>query len=287
MNKEFHHYYQQIRSKQKREALIWSGLMLVLYLWAGSISELNLNTIIVNAPHLFDYIGQTVPTLHWAGLFADGHTKGSFAYWGYRLNIQLPLVWETIQLAFSSTILSTLLAVVLAFIAANNTDSPKWLKFSVRTFVAFLRTMPELAWAVMCVMAFGIGAIPGFIALTLHTVGSLTKLFYESIETASDKPVRGLKACGAGRLQRMRYALWPQVQPIFLSYSFMRLEINFRQSTILGLVGAGGIGQELMTSIKLDRYDQVSMTLLLIILVVSIMDYASGKLRKRVVEGTF
>ncbi|KAB7897839.1 phosphonate ABC transporter, permease protein PhnE [Rouxiella sp. S1S-2] len=287
MNTEFHHYYQQIRSKQKREALIWSGLMLVLYLWAGSISELNLKTIFINAPHFFDYIVQTVPTLHWADLFSDGHTKGSLAYWGYRLNIQLPLIWETIQLAFSSTILSTALAVVLAFIAANNTDSPKWLKFSVRTFVAFLRTMPELAWAVMCVMAFGIGAIPGFIALTLHTVGSLTKLFYESIETASDKPVRGLKACGAGRLQRMRFALWPQVQPIFLSYSFMRLEINFRQSTILGLVGAGGIGQELMTSIKLDRYDQVSMTLLLIILVVSVMDYASGKLRKRVVEGTF
>ena len=85
----------------------------------------------------------------------------------------------------------------------------------------------------------------------------------------------------------MRFAMWPQVKPIFLSYSFMRLEINFRQSTILGLVGAGGIGQELMTSIKLDRYDQVSMTLLLIILVVSIMDYLSGKLRKRVVEGTF
>ncbi len=287
MNTEFHHYYQQIRSKQKREALIWSGLILVLYLWTGSISELNLKTIIVNAPHFFDYIGQTVPTLYWHDLFANQHTKGSFAYWGYRLNIQLPLIWETIQLALSSTILSTLLSVVLAFIAANNTDSPKWLKFSVRTFVAFLRTMPELAWAVMCVMAFGIGAIPGFIALTLHTVGSLTKLFYESIETASDKPVRGLKACGAGRLQRMRYALWPQVQPIFLSYSFMRLEINFRQSTILGLVGAGGIGQELMTSIKLDRYDQVSITLLLIILVVSVMDYASGKLRKRVVEGTF
>lgn len=287
MNTEFHHYYQQVRSRQKREALIWSGLMIVLYLWAGSISELNIKTVIINAPHFFDYIGQTVPTLHFSDLIADSHTKGSFAYWGYRLNIQLPLIWETIQLAFSSTILSTLLSVVLAFIAANNTDSPKWLKFGVRTFVAFLRTMPELAWAVMCVMAFGVGAIPGFIALTLHTVGSLTKLFYESIETASDKPVRGLKACGAGRLQRMRYALWPQVQPIFLSYSFMRLEINFRQSTILGLVGAGGIGQELMTSIKLDRYDQVSMTLLLIILVVSLMDFASGKLRKRVVEGTF
>ena len=85
----------------------------------------------------------------------------------------------------------------------------------------------------------------------------------------------------------MRYERWPQVQPLLLSCRLMRLEVNLRQSTILGLVGAGGIGQELMTSIKLDRYDQVSMTLLLIILVVSLMDFASGKLRKRVVEGTF
>lgn len=145
--------------------------------------------------------------------------------------------------------------------------------------------MPELAWAVMFVMAFGIGAIPGFTALALHTIGSLTKLFYESIETASNKPVRGLAACGATPLQRMRFGLWPQVKPVFLSYSFMRLEINFRQSTILGLVGAGGIGRELMTNIKLDRYDQVSMTLLLIIVVVSVLDYVSGELRKRVVEG--
>ena len=287
MNKDFNRYYQQIRGKQKREALVWSGLMLVLYLWSGNVSELNLKTVFLSAPHFFDYIGETVPVLHWSLLFADGHTEGSLAYWGYRLNIQLPLIWETIQLALSSTILSTALATLLAFMAASNTDSPKWLKFGIRTFVAFLRTMPELAWAVMCVMAFGIGAIPGFIALTLHTVGSLTKLFYESIETASDKPVRGLKSCGAGRLQRMRFAIWPQVKPIFLSYSFMRLEINFRQSTILGLVGAGGIGQELMTSIKLDRYDQVSMTLLLIILVVSVMDFLSGTLRKRAVEGTF
>lgn len=141
-------------------------------------------------------------------------------------------------MAVASTILSVIVATILAFLAANNTQSLPWLRLFIRTFVAFLRTMPELAWAVMFVMAFGIGAIPGFLALALHTIGSLTKLFYESLETASDKPVRGLAACGAGKLQRMRFALWPQVKPIFLSYSFMRLEINFRQSTILGLVGA-------------------------------------------------
>ncbi|CNI40573.1 MULTISPECIES: phosphonate ABC transporter, permease protein PhnE [Yersinia] len=285
MNTDFNHYYQQIRSKQKRETLIWSLMLAIIYLGAGSIAEFNLHTVFVSIPSFFDYLGETIPILHWHSLFADGRTEGSLAYWGYRLPIQLPLIWETLQLAVASTILSVIVATILAFLAASNTQSPAWLRLSIRTFVAFLRTMPELAWAVMFVMAFGIGAIPGFLALALHTIGSLTKLFYESLETASDKPVRGLAACGAGQLQRMRFALWPQVKPIFLSYSFMRLEINFRQSTILGLVGAGGIGQELMTSIKLDRYDQVSMTLLLIIIVVSLLDYTSGKLRKRVVEG--
>lgn len=285
MNTDFNHYYQQIRGKQKRETLIWSLTLAIIYLGAGSIAEFNLHTVFISIPHFFDYLAETIPVLHWHNLLADGHTEGSLAYWGYRLPIQLPLIWETLQLAVASTILSVVAAVILAFLAANNTQSPPWLRLSIRTFVAFLRTMPELAWAVMFVMAFGIGAIPGFLALALHTIGSLTKLFYESLETASDKPVRGLAACGAGKLQRMRFALWPQVKPIFLSYSFMRLEINFRQSTILGLVGAGGIGQELMTSIKLDRYDQVSMTLLLIIIVVSLLDYASGKLRQRVVEG--
>ncbi|PJG61280.1 phosphonate ABC transporter, permease protein PhnE [Yersinia kristensenii] len=265
--------------------MIWSLMLAIIYLGAGNIAEFNLHTIFISIPYFFDYLVETIPVLHWHKLFADGHTEGSLAYWGYRLPIQLPLIWETLQLAVASTILSVMVAIIFAFLAANNTQSPSWLRLSIRTFVAFLRTMPELAWAVMFVMAFGIGAIPGFLALALHTIGSLTKLFYESLETASDKPVRGLAACGAGKLQRMRFALWPQVKPIFLSYSFMRLEINFRQSTILGLVGAGGIGQELMTSIKLDRYDQVSMTLLLIIIVVSLLDYTSGKLRKRVVEG--
>ncbi|MFQ6287747.1 phosphonate ABC transporter, permease protein PhnE [Yersinia enterocolitica] len=285
MNTDFNHYYQRVRAKQKRETLIWSLTLVIIYLGAGSIAEFNLHTVFISIPHFFDYLVETIPVLHWHKLLADGHTEGSLAYWGYRLPIQLPLIWETLQLAVASTILSVMVAIILAFLAANNTQIPSWLRLSIRTFVAFLRTMPELAWAVMFVMAFGIGAIPGFLALALHTIGSLTKLFYESLETASDKPVRGLAACGAGKLQRMRFALWPQVKPIFLSYSFMRLEINFRQSTILGLVGAGGIGQELMTSIKLDHYDQVSMTLLLIIIVVSLLDYTSGKLRKRVVEG--
>ncbi len=285
LNPDFEHYYQQIRGRQTRDSLLWSLMLVLLYLGAGHIAEFNPRTILVAFPHFLDYLSETLPVLHWKLLLADGHTQGSLAYWGYRLPIQLPLIWETVQLALASTVFSVMVATVLAFLAANNTQSPPGVRFTVRTLVAFLRTMPELAWAVMFVMAFGIGAIPGFLALALHTVGSLTKLFYEAIETASGKPVRGLAACGASVLQRMRFGMWPQVKPVFLSYSFMRLEINFRQSTILGLVGAGGIGQELMTNIKLDRYDQVSMTMLQIVLVVFVLDALSGKLRRRVVEG--
>lgn len=285
LNTDFEHYYQQIRRQQKRDTLIWSLLLLSLYLASGNLAEFSLTALWQALPHFLDYLSEIVPVLHWDRLFADVHTQGSFAYWGYRLPIQLPLIWETLQLAVASTVLAVGVAVILGFMAASNTWMPPSLRFGVRALVAFLRTMPELAWAVMFVMAFGIGAIPGFLALSLHTVGSLTKLFYEAIENAPDKPVRGLAACGATRLQRMRFALWPQVKPIFLSYSFMRMEINFRSSTILGLVGAGGIGQELMTNIKLDRYDQVSMTLLLIVVVVSLLDTCSGRLRRRVLGG--
>lgn len=272
----FERYYQQIRGRQKRDAILSSLVLLALYVIAGHYAEFSVAVVWKAIPHLFDYLGETLPVLHWPLLFADGHTEGSLAYWGYRLHYQLPLVWETLNLALAATVLSVAIATVLSFLTAGNTGSHPVVRFSVRAIVAFMRTMPELAWAVMFVMAFGVGVFPGFVALALHTVGSLTKLFYESLESASDKPVRGLAACGASRWQCMRFGLWPQVKPAFLSYSFMRLEINFRQSTILGLVGAGGIGQELINNIKLDRYDQVSLTLLLIIVVVALLDNVSG-----------
>ncbi|MGO2498531.1 MAG: phosphonate ABC transporter, permease protein PhnE [Vibrio litoralis] len=287
MDKQFEHYYHQVRSKQKRDALMWSGLFMLLYLTSGYFAEFSLAKVISSAPHFFDYLADTVPVLKWDVLFdgrdANGHAvEGSLIYWGYRLPIQLPLLWETFCVAIAATVVSAIVATFLAFFAANNTYAPAGVRWAIRSFVAFLRTMPELAWAVMFVMAYGVGALPGFIALALHTVGSLTKLFYEAIETVSMEPVRGLRACGGNRWENVRFGIWPQVKPIIMSYSFLRLEVNFRSSTILGLVGAGGIGQELMTNIKLDRYDQVSMTLLLIIIVVSLLDSISGYLRQKV-----
>ncbi|MFM2483755.1 phosphonate ABC transporter, permease protein PhnE [Celerinatantimonas yamalensis] len=285
MSQSFAEYYHGIRKRQKREGLLWSVGILVIYLYSGHISEFDWSVIWHGIPHFFDYVDDILPVLHWQVLFADGHTKGSFAYWGYRLHIQIPLLGQTIAVAIAATIFSSFLAALASFPAAGNTYTHQLFRYALRSIAAFCRTMPELAWAVMFVMAFGIGPIPGFFALFLHSFGAQTKLFYESVEVASDKPVRGLRALGASRIERMRYGLWPQVAPTFLSYTFMRLEINFRQSTILGLVGAGGIGQELMTSIKLDHFDQVSMVLIQIVVVVSVLDYLSGKIRTYVLEG--
>jgi phosphonate transport system permease protein len=287
---QFEQYYQQVRRKQKTDALMWSGMFMLLYLLSGHFAEFSLRQIIENAPSLFDYIYDTIPDLSLQHLFAGrdeaGHAvPGSLIYWGYRLHIQIPLLWETINVAMAATLVSSAVAIILAFLCASNGYTPAPVRVGVRSFVAFLRTMPELAWAVMFVMAFGVGTFPGFVALTLHSIGSLTKLFYESIETISDKPVRGLTSCGASPIQRLRFAFWPQVKPTVMSFVFLRFEVNFRSSTILGLVGAGGIGQELMTNISLSRNDQVSITLILIIIVVGIIDTLSGVLRKKVING--
>ncbi len=282
---EFERYYQQIRLRQKRDSLGMSVLLLTLYFSAGHVAEFNPLTLWHALPDLANYLSDTLPTFHLTDLFAGSHVKGSLAWWGYRLPVQLPLILETLQMALASTVMAVVIAIPLAFLASRNAGTVWPLRLAIRTLVAFLRTLPDLAWAMMFVMALGIGPLAGALALMLHSSGSLTKLFYEAIESSQDRPVRGLMACGASALQRVRFALWPQMKPIFLSYALMCLEINFRSSTILGLVGAGGIGQELMTNIKLDRYDQVSMTLLLIIIVVSLLDSLSGRLRSRLLYG--
>lgn len=282
MNTEFERYYRQVRLRQRRDTLGASALLLAVYFSAGYVAEFNLLTLWHALPDLASYMSDTLPALHLADLFEDPHVKGSLAWWGYRLPVQLPLIQETLQMALASTIMAVVIAMPLAFLAAGNGGAVWPLRLAIRTLVAFLRTLPDLAWAMIFVMALGIGPLAGTLALMLHSTGSLTKLFYEAVESAQDRPVRGLMACGASALQRIRFALWPQMKPIFISYTLICLEINFRSSTILGLVGAGGIGQELMANIRLDRYDQVSITLLLIIIVVSLLDSLSGQLRRRI-----
>jgi len=275
--------------QHKNRALFWSILIAILYIGSAQLIDFDFKTLIDAAPHLFDYLSEIMPHLNWSKLFLPrnelGHAiSGSLIYWGYRLPIQLKLIWETLNMAFAATLCSAMISICLSFLCTKKIGIWAPIRLSLHLLAIFLRTMPELAWAIMLVMAFGVGPFPGFLALVLHTTGCMVKLYYEALDITPQNAIIGLVSTGANKLQLMRYAYWPSFKPTFTSYFFLRLEVNFRASSILGIVGAGGIGQELMTNIKLDRYDQVSMTLLLILVVVWLLDLISAKLQAKIVQ---
>jgi len=139
--------------------------------------------------------------------------------------------------------------------------------------------VPDLVFALIFVMAFGLGPIAGVLAIVIHTTGALGKLFYEVLENVDQKPVEGLVASGASWTKTMRFAVLPQVLSNFLSYALLRFEVNVRGASVMGFVGAGGIGQDLMEAIRKFYYPDVSAILVLIVLTVSIIDLVTERIR--------
>ncbi|MEE3295368.1 MAG: ABC transporter permease subunit, partial [Pseudomonadota bacterium] len=157
--------------------------------------------------------------------------------------------------------------------------------YFVKRFLEFLRGVPEIIFAILFVWALGVGPLAGIIAMTIHTTGALGKLFSEVHENADLKSCEAIRSSGGGWIPQMRYGILPQVLPNIISYALLRFEINIRASTVIGFVGAGGIGQELYLVINFNYYEEVSAIILLIILTVITIDIASGALRQRIIEG--
>jgi phosphonate transport system permease protein len=204
--------------------------------------------------------------------------------WGWRK--WLALLGETLLISYVGTSLGAIGAFMLNFLAAKNVTPALWLQFVARRYLEFCRTVPELVFALIFVIAFGLGPLPGVLAIAIHTTGALGKLYAEIVENIDMKPVEGIRATGANWLQAMRYAVVPQVMAGFLSYTLLRFETNVRGASVMGFVGAGGIGQELIVAIRKFYYSDVSAILLLIILTVFIIDIATGFLRARLFEAT-
>lgn len=204
--------------------------------------------------------------------------------WGWKS--WLALLGETILVAYVGTILGALGAFILNFFAAKNVTPAQWLQFLARRYLEFCRTVPELVFALIFVIAFGLGPLPGVLAIAIHTTGALGKLYAEIVENIDMKPVEGVRATGAGWVQAMRYAVVPQVIAGFLSYTLLRFEINVRGASVMGFVGAGGIGQELIVAIRKFYYSDVSAILLLIVVTVFIIDILTGFLRARLFGAT-
>ena len=178
-----------------------------------------------------------------------------------------------------------MLAFGLAFLAARNVATRPWLAAGIRRLLEACRTVPEIVIALILVWAFGIGALAGILAIAAHTTGALGKLFAEVVENADLGAADGVKCAGGNWVQQMRFGVLPQVLPNFLSYAILRFEINVRGASVIGFVGAGGIGQELYSVIAQNYYEEISAIVVLIIVTVALIDLASERLRKRLTEG--
>ncbi len=198
----------------------------------------------------------------------------------------LPKVWEetvlTIELAWVSTIIAAVLSLPVGFMAAANITESKWIRGCTIFFLNADRAIDSLILALFFVSAVGLGPFPGTLALAIHSVGMLGKLFADAIEAIDPGPVEALRSAGAGRLATIRWAVWPQVAPHFVSYFLFRFELNVRVAVVLGLVGAGGIGFLLTQYMRLFQYTKVCTVILVILALVMTVDLISSRLRRSV-----
>jgi len=188
---------------------------------------------------------------------------------------------ETLDIAFFGTVAGVLLALPLAILAARNTSPARPFYALARGTIAFCRAVPDLVWALLFVTAVGLGPFPGALAISVHSIGMLGRLFAEVIEDMDMGPVEALTTTGAGRMQVFSHAVIPSVLPSLLGIALYRLDENIRGSLVLGFVGAGGLGFELLTAMNLFQYRTVSLLLLTFVLVMSAERF-SAALRKRV-----
>ena len=201
---------------------------------------------------------------------------------GYLWTVAVKM-FETIEIAIWGTLISVLLSIPLAYFAARNYTPNRFTYTAARGGISLLRSAPELIVALFLVLAYGFGPIAGVLALGLHAAGFLGKFYAEDIENADKKPQEALEAIGAGKLKTLWYGVIPQVIPQYIAYTLYILDRNVRMATVIGLVGAGGIGQELKGRFDMFQYGHVATILIAIFIVVFLLDQFSARLRARLI----
>ena len=190
---------------------------------------------------------------------------------------------ETVAMAYVGTMLAMVFAVPLGFLGARNVIPQRVFRFCTRRLFDGLRGLDQLIWALVFVRAMGLGPIAGIMAIAVAETGVLAKLFAEAVENIDRNQVEGIVAVGAGFVGRLRFAVLPQVEPVMISQALYSIESNSREATILGLVGAGGIGLRLAERIQINAWDQVAYIIVLILISVATIDTISRYLRLRLI----
>jgi phosphonate transport system permease protein len=238
-------------------------------------AEVDLRTFVTKIGNFVSYFDRIATLENGARVWSD---IGEW-FWGWPK--WLSLLGETILISYVGTLAGAILAFALNFLAAENTAPAPWLRFAVKRLMEFCRTVPDIVFALIFVIAFGLGPMAGVLAIAIHSIGALGKQYSEIVENIDMKPVEGLRSTGANWVSCMRFAVLPQVVAGFAGYTLLRFEINVRGASVMGFVGAGGIGQELVVAVRKFYYSDVSAILLLIILSVFVIDIGTGWARAR------
>lgn len=239
--------------------------MVVAAVWAWRAVGMTLGTLISGLGDIANLIGRMLPPK-----FVD-------------LDRVLDLAFETLLMALLGTLLAVVLSVPISVLAARNTTPHPVAYAGARGLITFSRAVPDLIFALILVRALGIGPLPGILALGLHSVGMIGKLFADAIEQIDEGPREAIRSTGAGRLQELATAVTPQVLPAFVGVGLYRLDINLRVSVILGIVGAGGIGFELQAALRSLLYDQALGVVTIIAAMVIAVEFAAAAIRQSII----
>ncbi|MDQ7746283.1 phosphonate ABC transporter, permease protein PhnE [Hydrogenophaga pseudoflava] len=207
--------------------------------------------------------------------YASEFFPPNFADW--KMYVQEMLV--TLQIAVWGTALAVVSAIPLGLLASSNI-TPWWVHQPVRRVLDAFRAINEMVFAMLFVVAVGLGPFAGVLALWIHTAGTLAKLFSEAVEAIDPQPVEGIRSTGASALHEIVYGVIPQVMPLWISYTLYRFEANVRSASVVGMVGAGGIGVVLWEIIRGFRYGETAAVMVIIIVTVSLIDLVSARIRK-------
>lgn len=269
-------YAQAVALKRRQ---LWLGLLLlaVLVLLSGYVAEISFSKLYQHIGGFASYIDRILHLENGRPVISDPAEW----FWGWKK--WLALMGETLLMAYLGTLLGATAAFVLCFLASQNLTQSKGVVFFTRRLMEFCRTVPELVFALIFVVAFSLGPLPGILALAIHTAGALGKLFAEVVENIDMKPVDGVVATGGNWFHKIRFAVLPQVASNFASYALLRFEINVRGASVLGFVGAGGIGQTLLEVIRKFYYADVSALLVMIIATVMIIDAVTERIRHKLI----
>ena len=255
------------RNQQLLSWFLWlTGTAIFMYCWQ-MISESTTWFFVWDAPRIAADIGSRMIPPRWS-----------------YINELFEPLWDTINIATIGTMLAILMAVPVAFLAARNTTpSTKFVRPIALLIIVSSRSINSLIWALLLVSIIGPGVVAGIVAISLRSIGFISKLLYEAIEEIDKDQVEAISATGASGLQKLIYGIFPQILPAFAGISVFRWDINIRESTVLGYVGAGGIGLQLNASLNVLAWPQVTLILILILLTVIFSEWVSAKVRHAII----